>query len=139
LLRYHNGLYPATELGSTVAKRTTTQTGGHMAAQALLPRAPQQQRRTPRGWNHAESCYTLAESGASFGRSLKRQALRTVKIVTDDAEIAIGYLIRDDEELQIRVGHCTGFVRDGFQIDRRQMWRLDAICRKRIVRMETLS
>lgn len=103
---------------------------------ALSP-APTTRRKPPR-WQHAESSYTLAESGPDFGRSLKRQSLGIVVVVTDDAEF-VGYLLRDDEPGQIRVGHCIGFMRDEWQIERRQKWRVSAIGRGRITELRRMG
>lgn len=90
-------------------------------------------------WNHGESTYTLATGGESFGRSLKNKALKLVRVITDDAEIALGYLLRNDENNQVRVGHCVGFMRDQYQFERRQQWRVDAVCRDRIKEMVVLG
>ena len=92
-----------------------------------------------RGWNHGESMFTLASGGESFGRSLKKKAIATVQVVTDDGEIALGYLLRNDESLQVRVGHCVGYMGDNYYITRHQEWRVDAVCRERIERMVYLS
>lgn len=89
-------------------------------------------------WQHGESTFTLAESGPDFGRFLKRQSLGLVRVVTDDAEI-IGFLLRDDEAGQLRVGHCVGFMRDEWQIERRQKWRVSAIGRERITETRRLD
>lgn len=90
-------------------------------------------------WKHGESTYTLSEGGEPFGRSLKAQSLKTVRVITDDAEISLGYLLRNDENNQIRVGHCVGFLRDLFQFSRKQIWRVDAVCRARIKEMVVLG
>jgi hypothetical protein len=89
-------------------------------------------------WTHGESTYPLAESGRDFGAKLKAQSLGLYRVVTDDAEI-IGFLLRDDEAHQIRMGHCLGFVKDDWEIERRQRWRVDAVARHRIRAMRRLD
>lgn len=103
----------------------------------------------PRPWRHAESTYTLATGGASFGRFLKSKAFKIVKVVTDDAEINLGLLIRDDEDHQIRVGYRASLPlplkrweempQSPLNRRRRYEWRLDAVARERIQEMRVLS
>jgi hypothetical protein len=102
-----------------------------------------------RPWRHAESTYTLATGGDKFGQFLKKQAFKFVRVVTDDAQIDFGLLIRDDEDNQIRVGHRVSVplpLRTGEEYytsplnqRRRYEWRLDAVARERIQEVRTLS
>lgn len=109
-----------------------------MGTRTAPPVAPRRNY-VPRTWVHDRSTFKLAEGGASFGQSLKKQAIRIVRILTDDAEISLGLLLRDDEALQIRVAHCTGYVKDEFQMGNRQKWVIEAVSRSRIKEMVTLS
>ncbi len=100
-----------------------------------------------RPWGHAESTYNLAKGGPKFGDFLKTKAFKLVKVVTDDAQIDLGLLVRDDEEGQIRVGHLVSvekpYQRDDaveyLNLKRRPEWRLDAISRDRITEFRVLS
>jgi hypothetical protein len=102
-----------------------------------------------RPWRHAESTFTLGSGGDKFGESLKAKALKVVQVKTDDAEIALGFLIRDDEDGQIRVGYRASVVKpyqgqqeipeQHLNQRRRTEWRVDAIARDRITELRVLS
>lgn len=111
------------------------------------PRVP---KRPASNWRHAESMYTLLRQPIkrgdrfgtphdAFGDSLRKDAKAVVQVVTDDAEISMGLLLRDDENNQIRVAHVTSVMGDEFEMRRRQEWRVDAVCKARIIALRKLS
>jgi hypothetical protein len=80
-----------------------------------------------------KSEYTLGTfTGDRAGEDFKARAIRFERVVTDDAEISLGLLIRDDEDNQIRIAYRA---RGG----RNPLWKLVAIDRSRILERRTLS
>lgn len=98
-----------------------------------------------RPWPHETASFTLARGGDAFGQEMKSRRIKLARIVTDDCEITLGVVIRDDEDNQVRVAHRCSVLRNPSELGnpitlkRRHEWRLDAICRNRITEMVTLS
>lgn len=73
----------------------------------------------------------LARGSRRMGEQFKRRNIGLVCVKTDDAEITLGMLLRDDEKHQIRICHCV----DG----RRGIFEIIAVARDRVKRMVGLN
>lgn len=118
------------------------QSGQNVFGQKVkFPLPPLDAPKAKRFWPHAESCYTLAKGGDRFGIQFKKRALGFVRIVTDDAEITLGIVVRDDEDNQVRVAHRVSVPRNPLDPESKRYheWRLDAVCRSRILERVALN
>ena len=87
--------------------------------------------RPPEGVILNPSYRILAKGGKRMGEGFKRKNLGLVRIVTDDIEITLGMVLRNDEERQVRLCHCV----DG----RHGLFEIVAVDRQRIQAMQVLN
>jgi hypothetical protein len=103
----------------------------------------------------ARSVISIQEGGRSFGDWIKKHskgiarvtvATHTVSRPVTDANGKVidhrpfhlssseylGHILHDDGR-HIKLGHCRGFVRDNFEIERKQKWEVVKIDRNAIV------
>lgn len=85
------------------------------------------------------SCRTLGQGREDLRDWIKQRSTAIVKVVTDDAEIALAYLIREDAKF-IVVGTCERErMFDNFQFGHRLRWVTLSIPRNRIKEFSTRS
>lgn len=88
-----------------------------------------------------QSHKVLATGTTGLHESFKQQNLGLVYVRTDDAEWQLGYLLRDDERRQIRIGSAVprGRDRDAFGWSNKIVWCVFAIDRLRIREMRRID
>ena len=88
-----------------------------------------------------QSEFVLATGTTGLRESFKAKNLGIVRVLTDRSEYAIAYLLRNDEDKQIRIGTCVpqGRARDQFGWSNRQAWQVIAISRNSIKEMQRLN
>jgi hypothetical protein len=104
-----------------------TNVGGHKVYNPINDRL-----NTRRTWSTTTSYFTLGVGGEAFGQSMKEKRIGLINVTTDDIQIDMGLVIRDDEDNQIRVAFRE---RRG----KRPVWRLVAIHRPRILEARRLD
>lgn len=104
----------------------------------------------PRNWTREEGTFVLARGGGKMGEDFKAKNIGIVRVrvadkvvLNEQGQVAanverqfdIAYLLRDDENVQIRIGVFAGHDRRS----RRERWEVIAVARHRIQEMTKLS